>query len=56
MSTGTTIIAVTYDNGVIIGADSRTSSGSIVVDRAADKLDYVHDKIFCLRSGSAADT
>jgi 20S proteasome subunit beta 1 len=27
-----------------------------VADRAADKIDYVYDKIFCLRSGSAADT
>jgi 20S proteasome alpha/beta subunit len=26
-TTGTTIIAVSYDNGVLIGADSRTSSG-----------------------------
>mgnify|MGYP001807952487 CR=1 FL=1 len=27
-----------------------------VADRCADKIDYVHDRIFCLRSGSAADT
>ena len=26
-TTGTTIMAVTYDNGVLIGADSRTTSG-----------------------------
>jgi len=56
ISTGTTIMAVTYDGGVLIGADSRTSSGAYIVDRAADKIDLIHDKIFCLRSGSAADT
>lgn len=27
-STGTTIMAVSYNGGVIVGADSRTSSGS----------------------------
>ncbi|EGR31264.1 proteasome subunit y, putative [Ichthyophthirius multifiliis] len=56
ITTGTTIMAVVYDGGVLIGADSRTSSGQYIVDRVADKLDYVHDRIFCLRSGSAADT
>jgi 20S proteasome alpha/beta subunit len=55
-TTGTTIMAVIYDGGVLIGADCRSSAGTYVADRAADKLDYVHDRIFCLRSGSAADT
>ena len=31
MSSGTTIMAVTYDGGVILGADSRTSTGSVSV-------------------------
>lgn len=49
-------MAVIYDGGVLIGADSRTTSGTFIAHRAADKLDFVHDRIFCLRSGSAADT
>lgn len=49
-------MAIVYDGGVLLGADCRTTSGSFIADRAADKLDYVHDRIFCLRSGSAADT
>ena len=60
ISTGTTIMAVTYgvgeDSGVIIGADSRTSTGSYVANRVSDKLTPVHDTIFCCRSGSTADT
>ena len=32
MSSGTTIMAVTYDGGVILGADSRTSTGSVSDD------------------------
>lgn len=31
-----------------------TSSGSFVADRAADKIDYVHDRIIVLRAGAAA--
>merc|ERR1740139_763899 len=40
---GTSIMAVAYDGGVIVGADSRTSTG-------------VDERIYVCRSGSAADT
>ncbi|CAF0783036.1 unnamed protein product, partial [Didymodactylos carnosus] len=33
VSTGTTIIAMEYDGGVVLGADTRTSAGSFVVNR-----------------------
>jgi len=56
VSTGTTIMAVQYDGGVILGADSRVSTGTYVSSRAADKLTALHDSIYCCRSGSAADT
>jgi hypothetical protein len=52
----TTIMAMTYDGGVVMGADSRTSTGSYVANRVSDKLTAVHDRIYCCRSGSAADT
>lgn len=53
---GTTIMAVKYDGGVVLGADSRTSTGTYVANRVSDKLTKLHDKIYCCRSGSAADT
>jgi 20S proteasome alpha/beta subunit len=53
---GTTIMAVKYDGGVVLGADSRTSTGSYVANRVSDKLTPVSDYIYCCRSGSAADT
>ncbi|XP_034476249.1 proteasome subunit beta type-6 [Drosophila innubila] len=56
VSTGTTIMAVEFDGGVVIGADSRTSSGPYVANRVTDKLTQISDKIYCCRSGSAADT
>jgi 20S proteasome subunit beta 1 len=57
VSLGTTIIAVTYDGGVVLGADSRTSSGSYVANRAQDKITpLVADAVYLCRSGSASDT
>lgn len=49
-------MAVEYDGGVVMGADSRTSTGSYVANRVSDKITSVADKIFVCRSGSAADT
>lgn len=54
--TGTTIMAVEFDGGVVVGADSRTTTGSYVANRVTDKLTKVTDNIYCCRSGSAADT
>ncbi|THD18499.1 Proteasome subunit beta type [Fasciola gigantica] len=68
ISTGTTLFACQFDSGVVIGADSRTSSGYVisfldnlrirtyVVNRVTDKLTPLAKNIFCCRSGSAADT
>ncbi|XP_067005376.1 proteasome subunit beta type-6 [Anabrus simplex] len=55
-STGTSIMAVEYDGGVVIGADSRTTTGAYIANRVTDKLTKVTDHIYCCRSGSAADT
>ncbi|UXI21648.1 hypothetical protein NH340_JMT07591 [Sarcoptes scabiei] len=56
VSTGTTIMAVEFDGGVVVGADSRTTSGAFIVNRVTDKLTKITDKIYVCRSGSAADT
>jgi len=53
---GTSIMAVTFKDGVILGADSRTTTGAYIANRVTDKLTEVHKKIWCCRSGSAADT
>jgi 20S proteasome subunit beta 1 len=49
-------MAITFEDGVILGADSRTTSGAYIANRVTDKLTQVHDTIWCCRSGSAADT
>jgi len=56
ISDGTTIIAAEYNGGVILGADTRTSSGALIVHRLSNKITEVSDYVCCLRSGSAADT
>ncbi len=54
--TGTTIVAVSFDGGVVLGADSRVSTGNYVSNRASDKITALSDNTYMLRSGSAADT
>jgi len=49
-------MAITFKDGVILGADSRTTTGAYIANRVTDKLAQVHDTIWCCRSGSAADT
>jgi 20S proteasome alpha/beta subunit len=54
--TGTTIMAVAHAEGVVLGADSRVSTGTYIANRVSDKIAALSAHIFCCRSGSAADT
>lgn len=54
--TGTTIVAIQYADGVVLGADSRVSTGTYISNRASDKITPLADFVYLLRSGSAADT
>mmetsp|Transcript_6322 Transcript_6322/g.7039 ORF Transcript_6322/g.7039 Transcript_6322/m.7039 type:complete len:161 (-) Transcript_6322:209-691(-) len=56
VSTGTTLVVCEFDGGVVMCADTRTSTGQYVANRASRKISKVHDRIFICRSGSAADT
>merc|ERR1719343_1344428 len=49
-------MALTFNGGVVMAADTRTSTGDYVANRASRKISKVHDKIFVCRCGSAADT
>ncbi|XP_044529916.1 proteasome subunit beta type-9 [Gracilinanus agilis] len=53
--TGTTIMAVEFDGGVVVGSDSRVSAGTAVVNRVFNKLAPLNKQIYCALSGSAAD-
>lgn len=57
VSLGTTIMAVQFGDGVILGADSRTTTGAFIANRVTDKLTPLYAPyVYCCRSGSAADT
>jgi len=55
-STGTTIVGCIYDNGVVIAADTRATSGPIVADKNCEKLHFISPNIWCAGAGTAADT
>ncbi|XP_026404302.1 proteasome subunit beta type-7-B-like [Papaver somniferum] len=48
--TGTTI------DGVVLGADTRATEGSIVCDKNCEKIHYMAPNIYCCGAGTAADT
>ncbi|KAM7542278.1 hypothetical protein Aperf_G00000000874 [Anoplocephala perfoliata] len=54
--TGTTLAAVTFADGVVLGADTRATEGSIVADKSCEKIHYIADNIYCCGAGTAADT
>lgn len=58
VSSGTTIMALksTTDGSIVLGADSRVSTGTYIPNRVSDKIAQLSTHIFCCRSGSAADT
>jgi len=56
IATGTTIMAVKFNGGVVMAADTRTSMGDYVANRASRKISQVFDNVFVCRCGSAADT
>lgn len=56
VSTGTTIIATEFDGGVVLGADTRVTTGTYISNRVSDKISSLTDNVYLCRSGSAADT
>jgi len=53
--TGTTICGVHFKGGIILGTDTRSSSGTIIANRNCKKLHQLTDKIWCAGAGTAAD-
>jgi len=54
--TGTTIVGITFRDGVVLGADTRATEGSIVCDKNCEKIHFITSNIFCCGAGTAADT
>jgi len=54
--TGTTIVGVVFEGGIVLGADTRATEGSIIADKNCEKIHYMAPNIFCCGAGTAADT
>ncbi|KAL0225640.1 hypothetical protein P9112_012964 [Eukaryota sp. TZLM1-RC] len=55
VKTGTTIVGVLFDQGVVLAADTRASAGSIVADKYCQKIHYLAPNMRCCGAGTAAD-
>lgn len=54
--TGTTIVGIIYKDGIVLGADTRATGDSNVMDKNCAKIHYLAPNIFCCGAGTAADT
>ena len=54
--TGTTIAGVVFAGGVVLGADTRSTSGTTVADKNCEKIHFIAPNIYCCGAGTAADT
>ncbi|EJW02458.1 hypothetical protein EDEG_03131 [Edhazardia aedis USNM 41457] len=54
--TGTTIVGLRYKDGVVIAADTRSTSGPIVANKNCLKIHKIYDNIYTCGAGTAADT
>ncbi|XP_076343328.1 proteasome beta2 subunit [Tachypleus tridentatus] len=54
--TGTTIVGITYKDGIILGADTRATEDTIVSDKNCSKIHYLAPNMYCCGAGTAADT
>ncbi|KAG8521744.1 Proteasome subunit beta type-10 [Galemys pyrenaicus] len=53
--TGTTIAGIVFQDGVILGADTRATNDSVVADKNCEKIHFIAPKIYCCGAGVAAD-
>ncbi|MEW5303335.1 MAG: hypothetical protein WDW38_001659 [Sanguina aurantia] len=53
--TGTTIAGIVFKDGIVLGADTRSTSGSTVADKNCEKIHYIAPNIYCCGAGTAAD-
>ncbi|XP_072492199.1 proteasome subunit beta type-10 [Notamacropus eugenii] len=53
--TGTTIAGLVFQEGVILGSDTRATDDSVVVDKNCEKIHFIAPNIYCCGAGVAAD-
>jgi len=53
--TGTTLAGCTFEGGVVMGADTRATSGETIAEKRCFKIHKITDNIYCCGSGTSAD-
>jgi len=53
--TGTTLAGCTFEGGVVMGADTRATSGDTIAEKRCFKVHRITDNIYCCGSGTSAD-
>ncbi|KAG2497849.1 hypothetical protein HYH03_004116 [Edaphochlamys debaryana] len=53
--TGTTISGLVFKDGVVLGADTRSTAGDTVADKNCSKIHYITDNMYACGAGTAAD-
>jgi len=53
--TGTTLAGCTFAGGVVMGADTRATSGDTIAEKRCFKVHRITDNIYCCGSGTSAD-
>ncbi|CAG8825032.1 16752_t:CDS:2, partial [Gigaspora rosea] len=56
IKTGTTIIGIHFKDGIILGADTRSTNDTIVANKNCKKIHYLAPNMYCAGAGTAADT
>lgn len=51
-----TIPTPIQQDGVVLGADTRSTSGSTVADKNCEKIHFIAPNVYCCGAGTAADT
>ena len=52
----TSLSFFTTQDGVVLGADTRSTSGSTVADKNCEKIHFIAPTVYCCGAGTAADT
>jgi len=53
--TGTTLAGCTFEGGVVMGADTRATSGDTIAEKRCFKVHRITNNIYCCGSGTSAD-
>ncbi|XP_030379676.1 proteasome subunit beta type-7-like [Scaptodrosophila lebanonensis] len=54
-TTGSTIVGVVYEDGVILGAGEQASDGNVVISHQSRKIHRLQNNIYCGAAGKSAD-